>query len=47
MFLKVYSNNGINPQEAVTEFKGVTVRDAFSSRICDCDGCDANDCPRE
>lgn len=44
MFLQKYSNNGIKPQEAISEFKGVTIRDPFSSRICDCDDCDTFDC---
>jgi len=40
IFLKMYSKNGIRPQEANSEFKGVIVRIPFSSRICDCDDCD-------
>lgn len=40
MFLKMYSANGIQPQNASSEFKGVVVLGKFSSRICDCDDCD-------
>lgn len=40
LFLQAYSDNGMNPQEAETAFKGVIVRDPFTSRICDCDDCD-------
>lgn len=40
MFLQIYATNGIKPEEAKSEFKGVVVLDQFSSRICDCDDCD-------
>ena len=45
LFQQAYSRNGISPQQASSVFKGVVViHDPFSSRICDCDDEDPDDC---
>lgn len=44
LFSQAYSLNGTSPQKAISEFKGVIVRNSFNSKICDCDDCDTMDC---
>lgn len=44
LFLQAYCSNGTSHEEATSAFEGVVVLDPFSSRICDCDDEDPDDC---